>query len=93
MVDPRTYARVFRFDSKSPKSWLISAGVIVVGAALAAVALTVGLALAAVGVVAFPFLLWRRRKALESMQDTGRIDRTDGDPKVIDVEYEIKRTE
>jgi len=74
---------VFRPDWRSPKTWLIATGVVVLGAGLAALFFTLFLVAAALSVVALPLLWWWKRKALRA--------RPDGHPRIIDVEYEITK--
>ena len=85
----RERVRVFRFDPKSPKSWLVATGALIVGVARAAVFFTLFLAVVAVGMVALPILVWRQRRALARQEREGRVERR-GDRVVIDAEYTIE---
>ena len=87
MVERRVWR--YRLDAKSPRSWLLAAGVATVGVALAVIFFTFFLALLAVGMVALPFVLWRKRKALAA-EPPPRPETGPGDRKVIDADYEIR---
>ncbi|MHC4548535.1 MAG: hypothetical protein ACYTEZ_07135 [Planctomycetota bacterium] len=63
----------------SPWTWLIAVGALTAAVIVAVAFFTFFLALVAVGLVATPFLLWKRKRALQRK-----------DPNVIDiVDYEI----
>ena len=71
---PQRVVRTFKFDSRSPWAWLIALVAIAVAVVLALVFFTIFLGLLGLAIVATPFLLWRRRRAVERRHEPGVID-------------------